>query len=392
MRLLLITDNHTPTGGAEKVFFELKERLTQIPGMTVFSLGFTPKPTQTANSLTFAKTRNPWRKLWWQIFTHPSTYQQLKKAIDDFKPDIIHLHNFKEHTAALLKAIRGHTILHTLHDFSVICPGSYNVHRDLTPCSTGFRLRCALNHRHKYRLPVYAGLVFSYFLQRRRLQKCVSQFTGVSPVLAEFVRHSFKQPVTFLPPFTLPPQNVNPSPTPAHFLYIGQLSHHKGVHHLLHEFAIAFKKHPELRLTLVGDGPDKEKLQQLCKQLTISDAVDFTGWKTEPHIYYLSHRAVILPSLCMEAFGLTLAEGMAHGKPLIVSDRGAPTWLVENQVTGYHFNPKIRGDLAQKIIELAADPEKAQKMGEAGYQKYKKNFNNEKILADTIALYQKTPK
>lgn len=389
MRILLITDNHTPTGGAEKVFFEQKTLLAKLPDVTVFSLGFTKEPSHQTDSITFKKTRNPWSKLWWQLFTHKSTYRGLKNAIDAFKPDIIHLHNIKEHSAALLKATQNYTVVQTLHDFSLICPTSHNIHRDLTPCKSGFSLRCILKHRHKHRFPVYVGLVVSHLRQHYRLKNQIKHFICVSPVLAEYTKKRFDIPVTFIPPFTLQPQSViAQKETPPHFLYVGQLSTHKGVYPLLTEFKLATQTCNTIHLTLVGDGPDKEKLIQLTKNLGLSKHVTFTGWLHRPHPHYLTHRAVIIPSLCMESFGLTVTESMAFARPVIGSDRGALPWLIDDGITGCIFNPAIPGNLAEKIIDLATHPEKAKAMGEAGQRKLATFINNEATLLEIMNVYR----
>lgn len=391
MRILLITDNHTPTGGAEKVFFDLKSRLAARPGHRVFSIGFANTASETEDSLVLKKPSSLFAKLWWQLFTHRNVHHQLRSAIHAFAPDIIHLHNIKQHTAALLNAVKSYPCLQTLHDYSVVCPTAHNIHRDLSPCPTGFTLRCAGQHRHKHPWPVYMGLTLSFLLQRLRTKKRVHRFLAVSPLLAQYAAQHFNAPVSYLPPFTLHAQpQTQHQPDPTHFLYLGHLGSHKGLTLLLREFALAVKQNPNLKLTIAGDGPEKTRLMHDAKMQGIDHHLHFIGWQTNPAALYETHIATLVPSLWMEAFGLIVTESMAHARAVIGSNRGSLPWLITNQETGLLFDPLTPGDLAQKILDLAEHPEKARAMGLCGQAKLNHLIDNEKTLETLLKTYRDT--
>src|SRR5689334_11479181 len=121
MKILLLTDHHSPQGGgAEKQFFALKELLKNQPDITVYSLGFGLKKAQGDDFIVLKETSSKMLRQLWRMFTNPVKYLQLRQCIKKINPDIIHLHNIKKYTPALLKAIKGYPAIQTVHDFSPI--------------------------------------------------------------------------------------------------------------------------------------------------------------------------------------------------------------------------------------------------------------------------------
>src|SRR5687768_4733870 len=127
MRILLITDNHTPSGGAEHYFFDLKNRLKNLSGFEIFSLGFGPKEEKGADFLVLKSLNSNMSKFIWRILFHPFIYLKLRNYIRKIKPDVIHLHNTKQYTISLLKAIKPYPVVQTIHDYSYICPTAQNI-------------------------------------------------------------------------------------------------------------------------------------------------------------------------------------------------------------------------------------------------------------------------
>src|SRR5580658_4900201 len=122
MRILLITDNHTPTGGAENYFFDLKDRLKKMPGIEVFSMGFGPIKIYGHDYYVLKGLKSKIFRLLWQVIIHPVVYFKLRRQISEFQPDVIHIHNIKQYAASLLKAIKPYPVVQTIHDYGVICP------------------------------------------------------------------------------------------------------------------------------------------------------------------------------------------------------------------------------------------------------------------------------
>lgn len=389
MRILLLTDQHAATGGAEKYFFALKSALQQLPGWQVHSLGFSQEEMVGDDFQTLPTTRTKWSKLFWQIFTHRRTLKKLRAAITTFKPDVIHLHNIKQHTPAILRAVRGYRVVQTIHDYSSVCPAALNLHKDWNPCPTGFQFSCFWQHQLKFNRAIYLGLVLSYLLNRKRSHRAVHHFITVSPLLADYLKKQQYQPVSYIPPFKNEVVACTTEPNPNHFLYAGQLGAYKGTEILLKEFALAVAENPHLQLTIAGSGEHEQALRQLAKQLQIENHLHFTGWLDDLTPLYQSHLAVIAPSLVMESFGLVISEAMSHGRATIGSNRGSIPWLVTHNESGLIFNPHLSGDLAKSILQLSNNPDLAKALGANARKRLDHLINNPTTLNQIITLYQR---
>ena len=113
------------------------------------------------------------------------------------------------------------------------------------------------------------------------------------------------------------------SPTPL-FGYAGRLVPEKGVDWLLSAFATAFGPDSEARLVIIGDGPERGRLEALSTRLGIAHRTSFPGHKSRSETQRLLGPAwaQVTPSLWPEPFGLVTAEALMRGTPAIVSDQG----------------------------------------------------------------------
>lgn len=106
---------------------------------------------------------------------------------------------------------------------------------------------------------------------------------------------------------------------------------------MLRGFARALVTHPNIHLVMVGDGPERDALEQLVKSLgIISHAVHFTGYQPEPTRYINLFDVFLLTSLS-EGTSMTLLEAMSVGKPCIVSNAGGNPEIVIHEKTGLVF-------------------------------------------------------
>lgn len=101
--------------------------------------------------------------------------------------------------------------------------------------------------------------------------------------------------------------------------HVGRLSHPKNHPYLLHVFAALCALHEDAVLLLVGDGPDREKLEQICKELGIEERVLFIGSQRHPEDYYQAFDFFLLPSF-YEGLPGVLVEAQAAGLRCLVSD------------------------------------------------------------------------
>ena len=118
-----------------------------------------------------------------------------------------------------------------------------------------------------------------------------------------------------------PPPEARP---PGSFIFVGRLVSEKGVDVLVRSFARLHARQPHARLTIVGDGPEREALARLADGLGCAGAVHFTGCQCAAGVAALlgRHRCLVAPSLGYESFGIVALEGLAAGCEVIVSQRG----------------------------------------------------------------------
>lgn len=122
------------------------------------------------------------------------------------------------------------------------------------------------------------------------------------------------------------------------FAFVGRLVSEKGVGVLVRSFARLHARHPDVRLTIVGDGPEREALVALAQELGCREAVTFMGSQPAEAIAALlaTQCCLVAPSLGFESFGIVALEGLAAGCEVVVSQRGGMSeavgdygWVVE---------------------------------------------------------------
>lgn len=134
-------------------------------------------------------------------------------------------------------------------------------------------------------------------------------------------------------------------------LFVGRLVPEKNVHGLLQTFSKILDKQSDVRLVIVGDGPEKSDLIDMTKQLGIQPQVSFEG-KHEGlplYAYYAMADLFILPSL-KEPFGAVVNEALLSGLPVICSKVAGAASLIDDS-NGKTFNPYLPGDMENTLNE-----------------------------------------
>lgn len=135
---------------------------------------------------------------------------------------------------------------------------------------------------------------------------------------------------------------------PYNIMYIGRLNVIKGVDNLLKATSLLRDKY-SIEVSIVGDGPDREKFEKLAKELKIDDITTFYGQKTNVEEYLKKASVFVYPSICPEVFGISIVEAMAYGIPCISNNVGGIPEVIEDKVSGllcYTFAPE---ELAHNI-------------------------------------------
>ncbi|CAN5393162.1 hypothetical protein BH20VER3_BH20VER3_19540 [soil metagenome] len=309
----------------------------------------------------------------------PAVYRRrLRALLDGGHYDVIHFHNVSLMGGPAVFRLGRALKLYTAHEYWMVCPTHVLFRFNKEACVKKKCLRCQLKYRRPPQLWRYTGLT------RRCLREidCLiapSQFT-----MDRLRADGLDCPMTVLPHFVPPPAQQSearsqPNESRGYFLFVGRLEKLKGVQDLIRMFAA----YQEADLVIVGDGNYAPSLRELAKRLK---HVRFLGTVSFSEIsaLYRGAIAVLAPSLCYETFGLTLAEALAHGTPVIARRIGALTELVEQSEGGLLFDSLEECRAA--MDRLLADPRLRDTLGKRGHAAVQEHWMVEVHLARYLRL------
>src|SRR5690606_12181771 len=141
-----------------------------------------------------------------------------------------------------------------------------------------------------------------------------------------------------------------------------------------------------VKLLLVGDGPEREGYQRIVENLGISDKVIFSGYQSDVSLYYGMMDIFALVS-AHESFGLVLAEAMLNKLPVIATRVGGMKYIVGEGQTGFLVEVGDIKSVVKKFEILYKNQELRIQMGWAGFEKASKEFTEEKYVERIISLY-----
>ncbi len=156
---------------------------------------------------------------------------------------------------------------------------------------------------------------------------------------------------------------------------------------LVRAFAKAQKECPFIRLAIAGDGEEDAAIKALAEELCAKNTVHFAGWVKDIDSFYGALDVNCLTSLS-ETFPYALTEGARMKCATISSEVGGVPYLIDDGVNGLLFAPQDVDALAQHMVRLASDGELRQKMGQALYEKTKRDFSLEAMIAKQKTIYE----
>lgn len=176
-------------------------------------------------------------------------------------------------------------------------------------------------------------------------------------------------------------------------LFVGRLVERKGVDVLLRA-AARLSASVRLRVVVVGDGPERGRLETLAQELGLAACVEFKGRVSTEDLQkcYRSARAFVLPAIVdrrgdTEGLGVVLLEAMSYGVPAVASRTGGITDIVEDGTNGLLVEPGDPAALAAALERLARDPALAFRLGEAGRRTVESRFSWNAIAERWERLY-----
>lgn len=170
---------------------------------------------------------------------------------------------------------------------------------------------------------------------------------------------------------------------------VGRLAAQKGHTFLLQAFKVVLAQVPTAILLVVGDGPLRQQLEEQARCLGIDRSIRWLGSQAQEEVFrlYAVMDIFAMPSL-FEGFGLTAAEAMAAGLPVVGTAVDGLSEIIIDHVTGRLVPPQDAGALADALISLLASPETATEMGLKGRQRVEEHFSLQRFSESILAAYE----
>ena len=169
-------------------------------------------------------------------------------------------------------------------------------------------------------------------------------------------------------------------------LFAGKLTVYKGVRYL-----IQGAKKINAEVVIVGEGPEREFLEKRTRELNLKN-VHFIGYVAEGdelRRFYNRADVFVAPSVWDEPLGLVILEAMSCKTPVVVTRKGGIPLAVKDGVNGYFVRPRNASEIAQKVNLLLVDEEKRKKMGENARKIVEQKFSWETIAHRFILMYMR---
>jgi glycosyltransferase involved in cell wall biosynthesis len=372
VRILFVNKFWTPSGGVEEHCRQLVEML-EGEGHEIVRFGMedpdNEPPLPTGQSVSAVSFHDPeWRerlRAASRACLGRETRVAMRKLVERERFDVAHVvHAYHQLGMTFLPILRdaGLPIIMDLHDYKVGCP-RYLLFNDRTRevctvcldrrggwlwapaarrCWNGSRLSGALLTAEA----LSARLARAYsaadrVVVRSELQVAAAERGGVPREKIRLIRSWLEE---------RPERERNPG---APMLFVGRLVKEKGVETLIRAAAKS-----RIAVRVVGDGPQRPELENLIAA-TGAD-VELAGWRTHDEVLdeMSRARALVVPSIWHETFGLVVAEAFASGTPVIASRLGAVSELLDEE-RGYLFPAGDSDRLADLMTHVTAHPREA---------------------------------
>ena len=388
MRVLLINDYATPTGGAELLMFALRDALRRRGhDARLFASsaqgGRGPRRADyecwgtTSRFRTLLQSHNPWAS------------RRLKQILQDFQPDVVHVKIFlTQLSPSILSLLKSVPSLYYVAWYRPICPLGNKTLPTGRACHDPYGAAC---YRHGC-LPLHDWLPLMLQMRHwRQWRHCFDQIVANS----QAVQHCLEAegiatdgvigcgiPVrSARPPLTSPPTVA----------FAGRLVWDKGVDVLVKAFAQVRQHCSDAQLMIAGDGPERDRIRTEIEQLGLSEAVTLLGHlpRTDMEQHFDQAWVQAVPSRWAEPFGMVAAEAMMRGTAVVASASGGLLEVIQDGRTGTLVPPATVDSLAQALLPLLQNRSLAERMGQAGREVALAHFS-EPIFVDKFVHQYET--
>jgi glycosyltransferase involved in cell wall biosynthesis len=381
-RVLLLHNHYQQPGGEDQVFAS-EASLLEARGHRV--LRYTSHNDHVAR---MGRTTLARATVW-----NGAVYRELRTLIQRERPQVAHFHNtFPLLSPAAYYAARAERVpvVQTLHNYRLLCPNAL-FFRDGGVCEDclgravpwpGVAHAC-------YRGSRSSSAAVAAMLTSHRMAGTWSHAVNTYIALTEFARRKFAEGGLPTQKISVKPNFVYSDPgigygKGEYVLFVGRLSREKGVDLLL----AAWKRlRGRLPLKIVGDGPVAGQVAEAVRRLR---GVEWLGSQPKDSVLALMKdaRALIFPSVWYEGFPMVIAEAYAVGLPVIASDLGSMSSLIDHGRTGLLFGPGDTEALTAQLQWVLANPADLKRMREGARAEFEAKYTAERNYQILTQIYQ----
>ena len=340
MKILMINKFLYPRGGAETYMFKVGEELVKH-GHVVEYFGMYDEKNIVGNKNQLYAENVDFHEKRLSSITYPfkiiysnENRKKLKKILDRFQPDIVHLNNINfQLTPAIIDEIYEHQIpiIQTVHDLQMLCP-NHLMFQDFKPCEkckTGNYLECIKHKCIHDSLPKsiigsFESYLYHYIDTYSKVSHYICPSKFIENKLLEY-NSIYENKTTFIQNFIELPKLDTTLKKKNYVLYFGRFYEEKGIRLLVD----TIKQCPTIPFIFAGDGPLKNLLNDIPN-------LTYLGFKNGTELQNLIQQAMfsVYPSIWYENCPLSVLESEALGTPVITSSLGGIPELIEENKTG----------------------------------------------------------
>jgi glycosyltransferase involved in cell wall biosynthesis len=382
MNILSVHNSYRTPGGEDQVFAQEAD-LLRAHGHKVL-LYHTSNEQVTGKNPLVLLGNTIWNK---------QTYSELLDLMQRERPHVVHVHNtFPVISPAVYYAANeaGIPVVQTLHNFRMLCPAG-TLFRDGHVCEDCVGKRVpwpgAMHGCYRgSRLATAAGAaMIAIHNYKQTWSKTVSAYIALTGFARDkFVEAGFPGEKILIKPNYLPTDPGTGEGQGNYALFVGRLAPEKGIDTLLDAWREVGN---ELPLQIAGDGPLAPEVERAASEIP---NVTWLKWLPRTEILQKMKDAsvLILPSTWYEGFPMIIPEAFAVGLPVIASNLGSMSTIIDHQRTGLHFEPGNTASLAESVRWFCAQPNETAKMRAQVRLEYEMKYTAERNYAQMMNIYK----
>lgn len=324
-----------------------------------------------------------------------ASYRMVKFQLQNKPYDLVHIQNFfplfspSVHHAA---KSTGLPVVQVLHNYRLLClNGLFYRHGRVCEDCLGRSIPLPGVVHSCYRASRMGSMVVAGMLTAHRFLRTWQQQVDMFYTLSEFARDKLIAGGLPAARIIVKPNFVYPDPGPSRkdqrdfILLVSRLEVEKGILTTLRAWQDYDLRIP---LKIVGDGPLASSIEAAARQMPY---IEYLGRKKLDEVLDLMGKAhlVLFPTNWYETFGRVIIEAYSRETPVLVSDIGAGSTLVDEGRTGLHFRHGDAGDLAEKVRWAWEHAREIAEMGRNARGEYEEKYTAEKNFQMLMEIYQK---